>query len=32
MINPTKTSRWFTAQQKGEAVAVELCLQELLLK
>ena len=34
MMNPTKTSRWFTAQQKGEAVAVavELCLQELLLK
>jgi hypothetical protein len=36
MTNPTKTSRWFTAQQKGEAVAVavavELCLKELLQK
>ena len=34
MTNPTKTRRPFTAQQKAEAVAeaVELCLQELLLK
>jgi hypothetical protein len=30
MTNPTKTRSWFTAQQKAEAV--ELCLQELLLK
>jgi transposase-like protein len=30
MTNPTKTRRPFTAQQKAEAV--ELCLQELLLK